>query len=153
MPRVGLSWRSRSDQLAPQARLNVRALEMIDLLADFNWMGPVAFEHCTRFQAFSNRGGCFCQLHTTTVPQTDQVPETHWREAGRKCSSANSSEWAKKELGGGSMWSTTLFEMRTKLLTLPSWIPSLLKPVAAKKEWEKFMISCAEATLSDTVRS
>ena len=73
----------RSNQLAPQARLNVRAfekcrtlrtiglertkynprdpnrvipegcflgtgLEMIDLPADFSWIGPAAFEHCTR---------------------------------------------------------------------------------------------------------
>ena len=75
----------RSNQLAPQAGLNVRAfekcrtlrtiglerteynprdpnrvipegcflgtgLEMIDLPADFSWIGPAAFEHCTRLQ-------------------------------------------------------------------------------------------------------
>ena len=39
--------------------------------------------------------------------------------------------------------------MCTKL-TLPSWIRSLPKPDAVKEEWEEFMISCAEATLSDT---
>ena len=44
------------------------------------------------------------------------------------------------------------FEMCAKL-TLPSWIRSLPKPDAGKEEWEEFMISCAEATLSDTTRS
>ena len=37
------------------------------------------------------------------------------------------------------------------------WKPSvgrqLPKPDAVKEEWEEFMISCAEATLSDTARS
>ena len=70
----------RSNQLAPQARLKVRAFEKCrtlrtiglqrtkynprdphrvipegcflgtDLPADFNWIGPAAFEHCTRLQ-------------------------------------------------------------------------------------------------------
>ena len=43
------------------------------------------------------------------------------------------------------------FEMCAKL-TLPSWIRFLPKSDAAKEEWEEFMISCAQATLSDAAR-
>ena len=110
-----------SNQLAPQARLNVRAfekcrtlrtiglervkydprdpnrvisegcflgtgLEMIALPADFSWIGPAAFEHCTSLQTVDilpdwhsgNSRGHLCMLPPTAVPQTDQDPETHW---------------------------------------------------------------------------
>ena len=58
----------------------------------------------------------------------------------------------KKGTWRGTYAEHSTFEMCTKL-TLPSWIRSLPKPDAAKEEWEEFMISCAEVTLSDTARS
>ena len=111
----------RSNQLAPQARLNVRAFEQcrtlrtiglkrtkynprdphrvipegcfpgtgpekIDLPADFSWIGPAAFEHCTRLQMVDLSrtgiqeivGGAFASCTQLQCPQTEQGPETHW---------------------------------------------------------------------------
>ena len=58
----------------------------------------------------------------------------------------------KKGTWRGTYVEHNTFEMCTKL-TLPVWIRSLPKPDAVREEWEEFMISCAEATPSDTTRS
>ena len=58
----------------------------------------------------------------------------------------------KKGTWRGTYVEHNTFEMCTRL-TLPKWIRFLPRPDTAKEEWEEFMISCAEATLSDTTRS
>ena len=74
------------------------------------------------------------------------------KRAFADCTQLCSVRIGKKGTWRGTYVEHNTFEMCTKL-TLPLWIRSLPKPDAVKEEWEEFMISCAEATLSDTARS
>ena len=157
---------------------------MIALPADFCWIGPAAFEHCTRLQTVDISRTDIQEivgapLHAAPNYSASKLTKTLrriGREAFLKCSSlevihippallyinkrafAGCTQLCKLvRMGKKATWRGTYvehntFEMCTKL-TLPSWIRSLPKPDAAKEEWEEFMISCAEATLSDTARS
>ena len=116
-----------SNQLAPQARLNVRAFEKCRTLR------TIGLERTKYNPRDPNRvipEGCFLG---TGLEMIDLPADFSW-------------------IGPAAFVEHNTFEMCTKL-TLPSWIRSLPKPDAAKEEWEEFMISCAEATLSDTARS
>ena len=157
---------------------------MIDLPADFSWIGPAAFERCTRLQTVDISrtgiqeivGGAFASCTQLQCLKLTKTLRRIGREAFMKCSSlevihtppallyinkrafAGCTQLCKLvRMGKKGTWRGTYvehntFEMCTKL-TLPSWIRSLPKPDAAKEEWEEFMISCAEVTLSDTARS
>ena len=159
-------------------------LERIALPADFSWIGPAAFEHCTRLQTVDISrtgiqeivGGAFACCPQLQCLKLTKTLRRIGREAFMKCSSLEvihtppALPYIKKRafagctqlcklvrMGKKGTWRGTYvehntFEMRTKL-TLPSWIRSLPKPDAAKEEWEEFMISCAEVTLSKTARS
>ena len=208
----------RSNQLAPQARLNVRAfeqcrtlrtiglertkynprdphrvipeaaswtgLEKIDLPADFSWIEPAAFEHCTKLQMVDLSrtciqeivGGAFASCTQLQCLKLSKTLRTHWARSLHEVQLTRSPThstclalhqqasfcWLYTAMqtrpnGQERTWRGTYvehntFEMCAKL-TLPSWIRPLPKPDAAKEEWEEFMISCAEATLSDTARS
>ena len=171
------------NRVIPEGCFLGTGLEMIALPADFCWIGPAAFEHCTRLQTVDISrtgiqeivGGTFARCPQLQCLKLTKTLRCIGREAFLKCSSleaihippallyinkrafAGCTQLCKLvRMGKKGTWRGTYvehntFEMCTKL-TLPSWIRSLPKPDAAKEEWEEFMISCAEATLSDTAR-
>ena len=172
------------NRVIPEGCFLGTGLEMIDLPADFSWIGPAAFEHCTRLQTVDISrtgiqeivGNAFAGCTQLQCLKLSKTLRRIGREAFMKCSSlevlhappallyinkrafADCTQLCKLvRMGKKGTWRGTYverntFEMCTKL-TLPLWIRSLPKPDAVKEEWEEFMISCAEATLSDTTRS
>ena len=172
------------NRVIPEGCFLGTGLEMIDLPADFSWIGPAAFEHCTRLQTVDISrtgiqeivGNAFAGCTQLQCLKLSKTLRRIGREAFMKCSSlevlhappallyinkrafADCTQLCKLvRMGAKGTWRGTYvehntFEMCTKL-TLPLWIRSLPKPDAVKEEWEEFMISCAEATLSDTTRS
>ena len=167
------------NRVIPEGCFLGTGLEMIDLPADFSWIGPAAFEHCTRLQTVDISrtgiqeivGGAFARCAQLQCLKLTKTLRRIGREAFMKCSSlevihtppallyinkrafAGCTQLRKTRPNGQETYvEHNTFEMCTKL-TLPSWIRSLPKPDAAKEEWEEFMISCAEVTLSDTARS
>ena len=70
-------------------------LEMIDLPADFSWIGPAAFEHCTRLQTVDISrtgiqeivGGAFASCAQLQCLKLTKTLRRIGREAFMKCSS------------------------------------------------------------------
>ena len=115
-------------------------LQCIKLSHTLRRIGREAFRKCSSLEV----------LHTP--PALLYINKRAFADCTQLCRLVRMGKKGKKGTWRGTYVEHNTFEMCTKL-TLPSWIRSLPKPDAGKEEWEEFMISCAEATLSDTTRS
>ena len=115
-------------------------LQCIKLSHTLRRIGREAFRKCSSLEV----------LHTP--PALVYINKRAFADCTQLCRLVRMGKKGKKGTWRGTYVEHNTFEMCTKL-TLPVWIRPLPKPDAVKEEWEEFMISCAEATLSDTARS